>query len=161
MAAATARSQPSFRRAALTTLFASACGALGGSLGLILWTMMSREGLPGGPVAGLFTGLVLWLFTAPLALFLGVLPAFVGVVLVGWPIALLLNSRGWFGPLFMIVAGSLLGSVAGFAILPIADFAAEFPAVLLAGALGGAGAGLGLSMTFGDPASLDTAAPRA
>ena len=161
MAAATSRSPPSFRRAALTTLSASACGALGGSLGLILWTMLSRDGSPGGPLASLFSGLVLWLFTAPFALFLGVLPSFVGVVLVGWPIALLLNSRGWFGPIRMTLAGSLLGIVAGFLILPIADFAAEFPAALLAGLLGGAGAGLGLSTGFGRPSSLDTGPSRA
>ncbi|WP_409606406.1 hypothetical protein [Brevundimonas sp.] len=120
--------------------------------------MLSRNGLPGGPFAGLFSGLILWLFTAPFALFLGALPAFVGVMLVGWPVALLLNIRGWFGPVPMMFVGALLGSVAGFGILPIADFAAEFPVALLVGSLGGAGAGLGLSTGFGRSASLDSAA---
>lgn len=160
MAAAFSHPQPSMRRAALTTLSASICGALGGSLGLILWTILLRAPPSGGVAVGLSSGLIMWLFTAPIAILVGGLPAFVGVVLVGWPIALLLNSRGWFGTVSMILAGALIGSFAGFAILSIADLATEFSGALLAGSLGGAGAGLGLSTGFGRRAVLDTTPSR-
>ena len=81
---------------------------------MILWTMLFTHAPPGSPLAGLSSGLILWLLTAPFAVFLGGLPALVGVLLVGWPIALLLNSRGWFGPLRMIAAGALVGGGADF-----------------------------------------------
>jgi hypothetical protein len=160
MPVASIRPPPSFKRAALATIFASACGAMGGSFGLISCAILIDPARLQGPGEALAVVLT-WLLTAPLAIFLGSLPALVGVVLIGWPVAVLLNSRGWFGPVSMVAAGALSGSAAGFLILPTTGNAEEFPVALLAGLFGGVGVGLGLQTGFGAGRRLDTAAPQA
>lgn len=144
-----ARPFPSFLRGLLATLLASVGAALGGALGIILWILLFHEESRNASGGSFADAIVVWLTTAPLAVIFGILPAFVGVTLFGWPITLLLNSRGWFGPIPMIVAGALTGGAAGFFILPLTGTGTyALPMAAFAGSVGGVGAALGLLTAF-------------
>lgn len=108
------RPLPRFGRALLATVLAALGGAGCGALGFIL-----ALGFGDGPNAfldkpeQLIALPFLWMLSLPLALILGVLPAFMGVLFLGWPILIGLNGFGAAHPVKVMGAAAVIGFLPG------------------------------------------------